>query len=118
MVFCRNSTLLCRQLVRRSMVFSTVQISMPGTSCAWLPVDISMQGVKTTDATQAMRPNMKILNPKSARHGQFVASEGQGRHDITLKPQSRVEVLRSRPQLRLRDRIQGRGTQGACARLS
>ena len=33
-VFCRKSTLLCRQEVRRSIVFSTVQISMPGTSCA------------------------------------------------------------------------------------
>src|SRR3954466_9505086 len=34
MVLIRKSTLLCRQLVRRSMVFSTVQISMPGTSWA------------------------------------------------------------------------------------
>src|SRR5262249_58806919 len=32
--FCRNSTLLCRQMVRRLRSRSTVQISMPGTSCA------------------------------------------------------------------------------------
>jgi len=60
-VFIRKSTLLCRQLVRRSMVFSAVQISMPGTSWARLSPDISRQGVKTKDAVSAIRPIINIL---------------------------------------------------------
>src|SRR4051812_49256118 len=46
MVFCRKITLLCRQLVRRSMVFSTVQISMPGTSCAHAAADVRKNAIK------------------------------------------------------------------------
>jgi hypothetical protein len=59
--------LLCRQLVRRSMVFSTVQISMPGTSWARAPADHSMQCAETTEATRAIRLIMKILTGAFSR---------------------------------------------------
>jgi hypothetical protein len=36
------------------MVFSTVQISMPGTSCAFALADINPQGIK--DITNIVRP--------------------------------------------------------------
>src|SRR5665647_2725499 len=110
-VFCRKSTLLCRQLVRRSMVFSTVQISMPGTSCAGAVVDISMQTATATGAAKAMRPIIKILPVNLLR-----ARSGAGKI-TTLKPHSRVEVLRRAPQL-TQGTGQGRKTQaGACASL-
>jgi hypothetical protein len=38
------------------MVFSTVQISMPGTSCAVAAPQRSRQGVKTSAAAKAIRP--------------------------------------------------------------
>jgi hypothetical protein len=34
---------------------------MPGTSCAGLLADVSMQGARAADATRAIRPIMKIL---------------------------------------------------------
>jgi hypothetical protein len=43
------------------MVFSTVQISMPGTSCAVARADISRQGAITIDATRAIRPIIESL---------------------------------------------------------
>jgi hypothetical protein len=46
------------------MVFSTVQISIPGTSCERVSVDISMQQVKSPQATKAIRPVIEIpINP-------------------------------------------------------
>jgi hypothetical protein len=41
------------------MVFSTVQISMPGTSCARAVADVSTHGAIATDATRAIRPIIK-----------------------------------------------------------
>src|SRR4051812_38210702 len=61
MVFCRKSTLLCRQLVRRSMVFSTVQISMPGTSCARASGIASMHAIDIIGVKRTIRPAVKIL---------------------------------------------------------
>jgi hypothetical protein len=43
------------------MVFSTVQISMPGTSCAGASAGVSTQAVTITDPTRAIRPIIKIL---------------------------------------------------------
>src|ERR1700733_2019344 len=92
MVFCRKSTLLCRQLVRRSMVFSTVQISMPGTSCARASMDIVMHGASTAGVTRMNRPSVEILMPVAPHPGQFVASPIFVVEHITRKPHSRVEV--------------------------
>jgi hypothetical protein len=43
------------------MVFSTVQISMPGTSWARVSAEVSMQVSNATDAGRAIRPVIKIL---------------------------------------------------------
>src|SRR5664280_2037364 len=98
-VFCRKSTLLCRQLVRRSMVFSTVQISMPGTSCAAARPPGNQQGATTIDATRAIRPIMEILIQANARTVNLLRANAETGEHTTPKPHSRVEVLRSAPQL-------------------
>jgi hypothetical protein len=49
------------------MVFSTVQISMPGTSWARAPVHHSMQCAETTEATRAIRLIIKILTAAFSR---------------------------------------------------
>src|SRR5580692_11458332 len=89
MVFCRKSTLLCRQLVRRSMVFSTVQISMPGTSCAYVTPDDSSQGSKAADVTRAIRPIIEILIKTAPVAVKLLRDIDH----TTLRPHSRVEVL-------------------------
>src|ERR1700692_2690977 len=100
MVFCRKSTLLCRQLVRRSMVFSTEQISMPGTSCARAAADIITHGAGTTDVTSTIRTSVEIFMSVAPHPGQFVASLMQGIEDIIRKPHSRVEVCDRVPWLK------------------
>src|SRR5258708_3301902 len=95
MVFCRNSTLLCRQLVRRSMVFSTVQISMPGTSCARTE-NAGKQIARVVEAARAMRPVMEIFISTILSITVITANcaaLAEDFEDTTLKPQSRVEVL-------------------------
>jgi hypothetical protein len=48
--FWRKSTLLCRQLVLRTMLFSIVQTSIPGTSCAYaVLVASAMPTARTRD---------------------------------------------------------------------
>src|SRR5882757_5809002 len=101
MVFCRKSTLLCKQLVRRSMVFSTVQISMPGTSCACVAAGISRQGSRNNDTTRAIRPIIKFLIEIISVAVKLLRDID----DTTLKPHSRVEVL---PRASWLKQIQGR----------
>src|ERR1700687_2631077 len=98
------------------MVFSTVQISMPGTSWARTSADASTEGARATDTTRAIRPIMEILvqvsliTPNCTEPAQDVK-------DTTLKPHSRVEVLRKTPNL-MQGRGARRGTQrGACPPL-
>jgi len=43
------------------MVFSAVQISMPGTSCAVARPPASQPGATTADTTRAIRPIVEIL---------------------------------------------------------
>jgi hypothetical protein len=56
------------------MVFSTVQISMPGTSCAAALLDISAQGISDKDATKIIRPIIgpSSIAPKNAQNSQAV----------------------------------------------
>src|ERR1700682_6527790 len=88
-VFCRKSTLLCRQLVRRSMVFSTVQISMPGTSCAWAFAD--RQGVSSAETTKTVRPIIKSSFKKAFITANCSKPPGDTR-DTTLIPHSGAVV--------------------------
>src|ERR1700721_2667214 len=81
------------------MVFSTVQISMPGTSCARAVADIARQGASSRGVTRAIRPSLEIFMRVAPHPGQFVASPVE---DIIRNPHSRVEVLRSVPPLRRR----------------
>jgi hypothetical protein len=71
------------------MVFSTVQISMPGTSCARATVFVSAQTQKSTDATRAIRPIIKILIEMPLIGVKLLRDID----DTILKPHSRVEVL-------------------------
>src|SRR5665213_1194887 len=104
MVFCRNSTLLCRQEVRRSMVFSAVQISMPGTSCARVGAGVSTPDIasaSTSVIAATIRPILKtfilvifatvnLLRACDYRQ----ASAGRARYhsrDTIVKPHSRAE---------------------------
>src|SRR4029077_20074828 len=98
MVFCRKSTLLCRQEVRRSMVFSTVQISMPGTSCARTcpPDAITKSNVATH--IESFRPGMQVPHKTSITAN--CADRARSREDTILAPHSRVELGRF---LRLED---------------
>jgi hypothetical protein len=43
------------------MVFSTVQISMPGTSCAWAVIAISQQGA-AIETARAIRPIIGVTS--------------------------------------------------------
>src|SRR5277367_6782360 len=95
MVFCRKSTLLCRQEVRRSMVFSTVQISMPGTSCACTR-NAGKQTASAAEAARAIGPAMEIFIQiilSIILITANCAAPAADCEDTTLKPQSRVEVL-------------------------
>jgi hypothetical protein len=70
------------------MVFSTVQISMPGTSCACVTADVSKQGSKASDATQAIRLIIRILVEMRLVAVKLLRDID----DTILKPHSRVEV--------------------------
>jgi hypothetical protein len=43
------------------MVFSTVQISMPGTSCARAAADIITHGADATEVTSTIRTSVEIF---------------------------------------------------------
>jgi len=61
----RKLTLLWRQLVRRSMLFSAVQISMPGTSCATAcPINVSV--IASTALDFHMRLSRLDLSARNA----------------------------------------------------
>src|ERR1700753_1815492 len=97
-VFCRKSTLLCRQEVRRSMVFSTVQISMPGTSCAVAVCSAYVFAAASSDTVRSdlaitSRAVIKILDGALPAFNSLRANFG-GADDNTGKPHSGVEVLR------------------------
>src|SRR5450759_4858127 len=112
MVLCRKSTLLCRQEVRRSMVFSTVQISMPGTSCARPSTVTNRQG-SNADAASAIRPIIKILI-QAISAVNLSRANCEPPQDITPKPHSRAEVCRVHP-VKPGDRLTGwaKGMGGA-----
>jgi hypothetical protein len=77
--------LLCRQEVRRSMVFSAVQISMPGMSCAKAP-GAKKQGEIIIIAAHESRT---IMSSPRLCPSYEIAGEPK---DTTLKPHSHGEV--------------------------
>jgi hypothetical protein len=72
------------------MVFSTVQISMPGTSCALLSDEISTQDANSARTKRASLPIMEI--PINIAITSICAEPLRGIKDTTLKPHSRGEV--------------------------
>jgi hypothetical protein len=81
------------------MVFSTVQISMPGTSCAPALPDISTPGNSDIDATQTIRPIIGVLidcakMPETAkpRFPRRVNGPARNAEENILQPYSRVEI--------------------------
>src|SRR5215510_2587337 len=92
MVFWRKSTLLCKQEVRRSMVFSTVQISMPGTSWARTCPGDNVTDNKIAKQIEAFRLNMQVPHPGLITA--MCAVRAQAAEDTILVPHSRVELGR------------------------
>src|SRR5690349_23807772 len=99
MVFCRKSTLLCRQEVRRSMVFSTVQISMPGTSWACPAFANNMNVAQAAMAAIRIRPFMKLLIVKcrSRQFARLKHAPAQIPHSYRIHRLCCCQVIRGNP---------------------
>jgi hypothetical protein len=80
--------LLCKQDVRRSIAFSTVQISMPGTSCARSSAGIVVRSKNAGAATKILNL-IKSSREDSDSHQIDRVHEGR---DITLIPHSGVVI--------------------------
>src|SRR5262244_38652 len=79
MLFWRKSTLLCKQDVRRSIAFSTVQISIPGISCARSSGGIA---VTTVNANAEMK-QLRFINPSKDGSHQIEQARRRRRYHIT-----------------------------------
>jgi hypothetical protein len=91
------------------MVFSTVQISMPGTSCAPALADISTLGINDKDVATIIRPIIESLidcvktpeNSQAALSTRCQRAAGEILRKNILQPHSGAEIWQDKRLTRL-----------------